>query len=295
MKVPVVSINCVTYNHAPYIRQCLDGFLMQKTDFPIEVLIHDDASTDGTTDIIREYEKKYPDIIKPIYQTENQYSKGVKISQTYQYPRTQGKYIALCEGDDYWTDPYKLQKQVDFLENNPEYTITGHNAIKQDAITGKNLSLFNTKKIKHLEMKDVINHWYIPTASIVCKTSCCLKIPIWNEWVPQGDIILHMICLKEGKCKYFEDVMSVYRVMVPGSASERAKQDILKYLYGHKLLWKKMNAELNYKYKLYINRKIKNTDYRIFKTKLMIKFPFLRKLRNILRDICHFKIFKENE
>ena len=102
----VVSIQCLTYNHAPYIRQCLDGFVMQKTNFRFEAIIHDDASTDGTQEIIREYEKKYPDIIKPIYQKENQYSKGIPgyitniISS-----KCKGKYFALCEGDDFWIDP----------------------------------------------------------------------------------------------------------------------------------------------------------------------------------------------
>lgn len=127
MADPLVSIICITYNHEPYIRQCLDGFMMQKTNFPFEVLIHDDASTDKTADIIREYEARYPDVIKPIYQTENQYSKGVKIGLTYLYPNAKGKYIAECEGDDYWTDPLKLQKQVDFLEENQEYVMCSHN------------------------------------------------------------------------------------------------------------------------------------------------------------------------
>jgi len=113
----MVSVCCLAYNHEKYIRQCLKGFVMQKTNFKFEVLIHDDASTDGTADIIREYEEKYPDIIKPIYQTENQYSQGIKISWKYQYPRAKGKYIALCEGDDYWCDENKLQKQFDALEN----------------------------------------------------------------------------------------------------------------------------------------------------------------------------------
>lgn len=117
----IVSIITLTYNHESYIRECLDGILMQQTSFKFELLIHDDASTDNTANIIREYEAKYPDIIKPIYQTENQYSKKVPIGCTYLYPRAQGKYIALCEGDDYWTDPLKLQKQVDFLEANDEY------------------------------------------------------------------------------------------------------------------------------------------------------------------------------
>ena len=117
----LVSICCVTYNHVEYIRDTLESFLMQKIDFPIEILIHDDASTDGTVEIVKEYERKYPEIVKPIFQKENQYSQGIGISATYQYPRARGKYIAICEGDDYWTDPNKLQKQVDFLENNTEF------------------------------------------------------------------------------------------------------------------------------------------------------------------------------
>lgn len=117
----LVSVICTAYNHESYIRQCLDGFVMQKTNFSFEVLVHDDASTDRTADIIREYEAKYPDIIKPIYQNENQYSKGIAIYSKFIYPNVNGKYIAICEGDDYWIDPFKLQKQVDFLETNEEY------------------------------------------------------------------------------------------------------------------------------------------------------------------------------
>lgn len=110
---PLVSIDFITYNHEAYIRDALEGFLMQKTNFTFEVLIHDDASTDQTANIIQEYEKKYPDIIKPIYQTENQYSKGVEITTQIQFPHARGKYIALCKGDDYRKDHFKLQKQVD--------------------------------------------------------------------------------------------------------------------------------------------------------------------------------------
>ncbi|MFA7493823.1 MAG: glycosyltransferase, partial [Proteiniphilum sp.] len=99
----------------------LEGFLMQKTDFKYEILIHDDASTDGTTEIIKKYETKFPDIMKPLYEDENQWIKGRRGSTVFNYPRAKGKYIALCEGDDYWIDPLKLQKQVDFLEQYPEY------------------------------------------------------------------------------------------------------------------------------------------------------------------------------
>lgn len=115
----MVSILCTAYNHEKYIQQCLDGFVMQKTNFKFEVIIHDDASTDNTANIIREYEEKYPEIIKPIYQKENQYSKKAGITKNFTLPKARGKYIAICEGDDFWTDKYKLQKQVDTLENNP--------------------------------------------------------------------------------------------------------------------------------------------------------------------------------
>ena len=127
MTTPLVSICCITYNHASFIRKCLDGFLMQQTDFPIEILIHDDCSTDGTTEIIREYEAKYPDLIFPLYEEENQYQQGKAAEiDFYNYRRARGKYIAYCEGDDYWTDPLKLQKQVDFMETNPEYSVCFH-------------------------------------------------------------------------------------------------------------------------------------------------------------------------
>lgn len=126
---PEVSIICNTYNQEKYIGQALDGFLMQKTDFPFEVLVHDDASTDGTDRIIKKYAEKHPDIIFPIYETENQWSKGISISQELQYPRVRGKYIALCEGDDYWTDPQKLQKQYAAMEANPDCNMCAHGAM----------------------------------------------------------------------------------------------------------------------------------------------------------------------
>lgn len=117
----IVTIRCLVYNHEPYIRQCLEGFVMQKTNFTFEAIVHDDASTDGSAAIIKEYAEKYPDIIKPIYETENQYSKHDGSLRRIMDSHTRGKYIAYCEGDDYWTDPLKLQKQVDFLEGHPEY------------------------------------------------------------------------------------------------------------------------------------------------------------------------------
>lgn len=118
-----VAINCLVYNHEPYLRDCFEGFVMQKTNFRFVAIVHDDVSTDGSAEIIREYADKYPDIIKPIYETENQWHKtdgslGRIMNEA--IDATGAKYIALCEGDDYWTDSLKLQKQVDYMESHPE-------------------------------------------------------------------------------------------------------------------------------------------------------------------------------
>ena len=134
---PLVSVLCLAYNHEAYIRQTLDSFLAQETDFPFEIIIHDDASTDRTAEIIREYEAKYPGLIRPIYQTENQYSRGVKISRVWNLPRTQGKYIAFCEGDDCWTSPYKLQTQYNYMERNPDCGVCVHQAVRNSLSTKK--------------------------------------------------------------------------------------------------------------------------------------------------------------
>ena len=125
----MVSISCLTYNHENYIADALESFLMQKTNFKFEVLVHDDASTDRTADIIREYQKEYPEIIKPICQKVNQYSQGIKVSNI-NYARAEGKYYAICEGDDYWIDPDKLQKQVDYMEGHPECSACVHAAYR---------------------------------------------------------------------------------------------------------------------------------------------------------------------
>lgn len=217
-KEVVVSICCITYNHEPYIRQCLDGFMMQKTTFPFEVLIHDDASTDGTADIIREYEIKYPDIVKPIYQKENQYSKGIAISRTYNYPRAKGKYIALCEGDDYWIDPLKLQKQVDFLETHSEYGLirTNVNRFVQKEHRVEE-SFFSTGS--RLRMKDTFEDyiyygWFAAPCTWLFRRDFCLEFSNFNEkGCFKGDIALLLTIARRSKIKYLPDITAIYRVL----------------------------------------------------------------------------------
>jgi glycosyltransferase involved in cell wall biosynthesis len=197
----VVSIVSLAYNHAKYIRQCLDGFIMQKTNFAFEVLIHDDASTDGTADIIREYELKYPNIIKPIYQTENQYQKGVAIGATYLYPRVQGKYIAECEGDDYWTDPLKLQRQVDFLETHSDYSMTTENATRLYLHTHKS-EPFSKRPTGDIQMEELILTRQFATASVLYRMES-MHLP---QNIKIYDTLLWCLLAQNGKIHY-QDVV----------------------------------------------------------------------------------------
>ena len=136
----MVSICCMTYNQEKYIAETIEGFLKQKTDFEYEILIHDDASTDSTQSIIKKYAKNYPERIKLVIQEENQYSKGVDIVKEYLYPLVSGKYVAICEGDDFWIDENKLQKQIDILEENNSVNMCVHatqEIFEDGSITGK--------------------------------------------------------------------------------------------------------------------------------------------------------------
>lgn len=217
-----VSICCITYNHAPFIRKCLDGFLMQQCDFEYEILIHDDASTDGTIEIIREYELKYPAVIKPIIQTENQYSQGVRgINFIYNFPRARGEYIAMCEGDDFWIDPHKLSKQVLFMERNSDCSLcfTGCEIRKS---SGENKKVIYKKATLIDADHYLCSSFFMATASLLFKKSI-LKTP--NEpWMKKsfaGDFILRYKALLVGKIGFLPDICVVYNKGQDGSWSSR--------------------------------------------------------------------------
>ena len=226
---PLVSICCLVYNHEQYLRDCFEGFVKQQTTFPFEILVHDDASTDHSADIIREYTEKYPNLFKPIYQKENQYSKGVRISFEYQYPRAQGKYIALCEGDDYWTDPNKLQMQVDFLEAHPEYSMCFHGAKVKYEDSLHTYAEYNSVQNKDYTAEELLDHWIIPTASIIMRKECSF-FPIKNSSaILTGDIFICFACLSMGKIRGFDKTMSAYRVHA-GSITYNIKSKVNRIL-----------------------------------------------------------------
>lgn len=212
---PLVSVITLAYNHGRYIGQCLDGLVMQKTDFPFEVIIHDDASTDNTAEIIREYESRYPDIIKPVYQTENQYSKGVSIGATYLYPKARGRYIAECEGDDWWTDPFKLQKQVDFLESHPAYSMccTGYSSYRmRDGLVRP-----GSGKAFDITMRRLMKKNPIGTLTVMFRKG--LLDEYQRDLLPEmpgfriGDIPLWIFMASKGKVRKLADVTAMYRIL----------------------------------------------------------------------------------
>lgn len=210
----VVSVACITYNHAPYIRQCLEGFLMQKTNFPIEIIVHDDASTDGTDDIIREYALKYPELFKVILQEENQYSKGVDVLSLV-FERSAGKYIALCEGDDYWTDPLKLQKQVDFLERNKDVTMCFGNAVQHFENGYQEDSLVANIENRFYSGVEIFKEWQVATATVTFRyeilKSALYKTVQNNSNFIFGDTVLFLTCANYGAVYGMRDVLATYR------------------------------------------------------------------------------------
>ena len=213
--IPLASISCATYNHAPFIRQCLDHLLAQKTNFPFEIVIHDDASTDGTREILEEYALKYPDRIFPLYQSENQYSKGMRgLQSQYNYPRCRGRYIAICEGDDYWPDPLKLQRQVDFLERHEDYVLTYH---AFSVVDEKNqiidASPLPTQYQRDASSEDLIIGSLLTMTVTLCFRNVIAAFPPEKYKVTNGDTFLISMLGHYGKGKWMGDVIekAMYR------------------------------------------------------------------------------------
>lgn len=276
-----LSVLCLAYNHEKYIEKALEGFVNQKTNFQYEVLINDDCSTDGTRKIIQEYQKKYPQIIKPVFQVENQYSKHIDINKQILLPLSLGKYIAFCEGDDFWIDNNKLQIQYDYLEANIDCSICVHQGIRHECITGEETFLTDCDTERDFSVEDVIlgGGGLFATNSIVMRKEVyanqrdCFNIPSFGDFqiVINGAI--------NGKCHFIPNPMSVYNIHTEGSWSMNALNNRKKnVMYQQDLIYmlKRVNRYYNYRYSKPINKVILKTSLYLAKNKILAKFNINR-------------------
>ena len=234
---PLVSICTTTYCHEKYLNQTLQGFLNQETDFPFEILIHDDASPDGTEGIIREWASRYPEIILPLYETVNQYSQNIPINETFNFPRARGKYIALCEGDDYWTDPKKLQSQVDYLEGHPECTFCFTNGLIRDENGERPDRVFvpyYPEEAAYLpkeggvcDLEAMARLTFLPTASFLFRRETLENLPnsFRDHMCQYGDLRMKLFLTAAGSAYYLNRCTCVYRENVPTSAFQVWKKE----------------------------------------------------------------------
>lgn len=295
--LPLVSISCTAYNHEQYIREAIDGFLIQKTNFLVEIIIHDDASTDGTAEIIKEYEGNFPQLIFPIYQKENQYSKGVKVSPTFNWPRARGKYIALCEGDDYWTDPYKLQRQVDFLEANEEYVLCCHDysEIRQSEYFKIKHPKLSKRNVGNSDLKISLNNMFSP---FIIKTLTCVfrRSAIDFDFIKKNnkgfkDIVLFAMLLRNGPGICLNQDMGVYRVSESGVWSMVDKETqtlnntlafcVISKMFNHRDLYfrKRVERNLLFGYEILLNKES------------LTFFEKVKEMLNLFLETCSFFSF----
>lgn len=278
--LPIVSVACITYNHEPYIRQCLDGFVMQKTNFPFEIVIHDDASTDNTKVIIQEYCQKYPHLFRPIFQDINRFKEGKGILARFVFPECRGKYIALCEGDDYWTDPLKLQKQVDFLEVHQDYVMTSHKCSVYNETLKQYVSENSAEEDVPYSMKDLLGgKWYYQTLSILFRADALNNMQLYKYRMSSDTVLVYEL-LQNGKGIQFKDVMGCYR-------------------YHDKGIWSllNMNAQRDQEFKIRLH--IYDVNQNVESAKLLLSLwqkPISRLwlLKNIKYTLASEQIFRRH-
>ncbi len=302
MSNPLVSVLIITYNHEKYIRDAINGCLDQKSNFSYEIIIHDDASTDGTGEIVKEYAEKYPDLIIPIIQTENQYSKGFKFIPEILVPMAKGKYIAFCEGDDYWCDPNKLQKQVEIMENDSSISLcfTATKWIYEDG-SKKNKVMRYFKKNHYLSSSEVIlaGGGVTDIVSTVIRKDIFTFIPHWYNLSPVGDAAIYLLSLVKGVFFYLNDITAVYRSGVRNSWTEKNKTSVENEVnYKLKLINMKdnFNKYTDGKFSSHIHKRINfdiidlsfiYKDLRDFKTNFYPRLNFFEKIEYTI-----FKKFK---
>lgn len=231
---PLVSVYVATYNQERYLRDCLEGILAQRTRFAVEVIVVDDASTDSNPQIINEYSSRYPWAVKGLLLKQNYYSRGLSHFRDVFLNEARGKYVAFCEGDDYWTYPEKLQRQVDFLESHPDVSACFHNFSVKDETSGTGLTCFNhLLHSRYCTAEDIFLRQVMQTASVVARLSAFREdADFMTDQDPEGlyifDLRFYLVYFNVGKIYGFSDEWSVYRIQNDGVATSAHQQGVAK-------------------------------------------------------------------
>lgn len=252
---PFVSVCVTTYQQALYIRDCLEGILMQKTEFPYEVIVGEDGSTDGTREICKAYAEKHTDKIRLFLRDRNishckLESGAVRFNGIFTRMTARGKYTAICEGDDYWIDPNKLNKQIDYLEKNEYCSVCFHNAFIIDEGSANRVGSFNIPdNTRIFTTRELFNNWFVPTASIVYRTDALpSKYSEWYLRAHNGDLALLFLLSKQGNLGVIPGYLSVYRHNAVNSLSLTVKENSDHYISRLIDLIKAVNLYFDGKY-----------------------------------------------
>lgn len=255
MPAPVVTVRTYTYQHGPYIRDCIEGVLAQKTSFPFEYIIGEDFSTDSTREIVFEYAQRYPDIIRVVTAD---YNVGGKANVRRCINRTRGKYVALCEGDDYWISPLKLQRQVELMEANPDVTLCFHNAFIVNMDTSGAVLYYPTPLQPRFDFEEACQ-FSTPTGSVLARSNALATIPAWRERIVWGDLLFRLWCAQQGKLAYLDEVMSVYRIHAANmtTATLRSRQTVYE---NEVFLYEQLDKETNYQHTVALQAQLRRLE-----------------------------------
>ena len=228
---PLVSVCSLTFNHAPFLERTLDGFLKQKTEFPIEIIIHDDASTDGTQDVLCRFERDSNVPVRILLEEKNQFSQGVNLAFDIMLPQIRGKYAAICEGDDWWISPEKLQRQISFMEAHPNCVLTVHNGIRFNSQTGLSSLVDPFSSDRYLNEEEIFFSFLNnpPTASFVIRVDTIIDYPEYLRRAPIFDDVIRLYCFEKGDVFYFHDLLSGRTFRHDGSWTRMLEEDLALY------------------------------------------------------------------
>ncbi len=275
---PLVSVHLLTYNHAKFIAQSIESVVNQQTNFPFEIVIGDDHSTDGTSQIVDQYAAKYPDLIKVVRGKTNG---GPQPNSIRILENSQGKYMAALEGDDYWIDPLKLQKQADFMEQNPDFAICFTNTRVEFFENNEEPYLLNSNIEKDVfELKDLIAEtevWFMGTATLFYTMSSIFPVQPWFHKTKSGDIPMIMLAARHGKIKYLPDVTAAYRRHSAGASNTDHKDDA-KFLENRIMMYTNLDKDTGYKFHDKFKRNLGGWYYLLLHSK-QYRGLYFKKLR----------------